>query len=242
MRSAAYCLTPPPAECCRSPPHSCSLADTHIATSFLLNTGNSGASFRLQGEYKRTEGRTVLRKLNAIVFVLCLLATAAFAQVPTAGYAYFGYSLNHGSVDPLANHLTMNGWQATVEGRILPHIGLVADFAQQFGSTTIFFPGTAFDMDVRTEQYLFGPRVAFRVGPARPFVHFLVGAAHVHEENHFFLFDDSDTSFAYAGGGGLDYRLSGPLNWRIQVESLNTNFFHDWQHNVRFSTGLSVRF
>src|SRR5689334_22860415 len=98
-----------------------------------------------------------------------MLGAAAMAQVPTSGYVYFGYSLNHGLVDPVTDSRTFNGWELSVEGRMLPHIGLVADVAQQFGTTT-FFPGP-FPIDVRTEQYLFGPRASFRVGPVRPFVH-----------------------------------------------------------------------
>ena len=183
-----------------------------------------------------------MRKLAAILFVLCLLGAMGVAQIPTSGNVYFGYSLNHGLVDPVTDSRTFNGWQLSVEGKMLPHIGLVADVAQQFGTTTFFpFPGP-FDIDVRTEQYLFGPRASFRVGPVRPFVHVLIGAAHVHEENHAVGFDDGDTSFAYAIGGGVDYRLLGPLNWRLQLESLNTNFFGDWQNNTRFSTGLAVHF
>lgn len=181
-----------------------------------------------------------MRKLSAIVFVMCLLAAAAMAQVPTSGNVYFGYALNHGSFDPLADDGTLHGWELSGEFKMLPYIGLVGDFGQQFG-TRFFFPG-AFHMDTRTEQYLFGPRVSARVGPVRPFVHFLIGGAHVHEENRAVLFEDSDTSFAYAIGGGIDYRLAGPLNWRLQLESLNTNFFGDWQHNARFSTGIAVHF
>jgi hypothetical protein len=162
------------------------------------------------------------------------------AQIPTAGYAYFGYSLNHGTTDPLADTATLHGWEASVEGRIFPHIGIVGDVAEQFG--TQFLPPLGFHVDTHSEQFLFGPRVSFRVGPVRPFVHVLLGVGHVHEVNHNVGVADSDTAFANTIGGGLDYTVAGPLNWRAQLESLNTNFFGDWQHNTRFSTGLSFRF
>jgi outer membrane protein with beta-barrel domain len=173
-----------------------------------------------------------VRKLSAILFVLCLFGAVGVAQIPTSGNIYFGYSLNHGSFDPLLSDGTLHGWEASAEVRMVPHIGLVGDIAQQFGTVN--------GIDMRSEQYLFGPRASFRVGPVRPFVHFTIGAAHVHEELG--PIEDSDTSFAYAIGGGVDYRLLGPLNWRLQLESLNTNFFDDWQHNTRFSTGLAVHF
>ncbi len=182
-----------------------------------------------------------MRKLGAIVFVLFLLAAAGVAQIPTSGNVYFGWSLNHGEVVPFSDTRTLHGWEASVEGHMFPYVGLVADVSQQFG--TVFLGGPfGFHSEERTEQYLFGPRASFRVGPVRPYAHFLIGVGHVHEINHNVGFEDSDTSYAHAIGGGVDYSLAGPLNWRFQVDSLTTNFYDDWQHNTRFSTGLAVHF
>ena len=179
-----------------------------------------------------------MRKLAAIVFVLCLLGAAGMAQVPIPGNVFFGYSLNHGTVGPGTSTGTLNGWEASFEGRMFPHIGLVADVSQQYGTLDVL----GIPADETTTAVLFGPRLSFRVSRFRPYVHALIGVGHVHEINDALLLEDSDTSFADALGGGVDYRLISHVDWRVQLDSLTTNFFGDWQHNTRFSTGLAVHF
>lgn len=180
-----------------------------------------------------------MRKLSAIVFVLCLFGAAGVAQVPTSGNVFFGYSLNHGDTGA-SDTGTLNGWEASVEGKMFPHIGLVADVSQQFGS--LFIPSQGADFDERTEAFLFGPRLSFRVGRVRPYVHALIGAGHLHEVNHFLGLEHSETAYADALGGGVDYNLIPHVSWRVQLDSLTTNFHDNWQHNERFSTGLAFRF
>jgi Outer membrane protein beta-barrel domain len=180
-----------------------------------------------------------VRKFTAIVFVLFLAAAAAMAQVPSSGYAFFGYSLNHGDTGASTDG-TLNGWEGSVEGRMIPHIYLVADVSQQFGS--LYIPSLGANADERTSSFLFGPRASVRFGPVRPYVHFLIGAGHLHEINHFLAAEHSETAYAHAIGGGVDYRIAPRVNWRVQLDSLTTNYHDNWQHNARFSTGLSFRF
>ena len=52
----------------------------------------------------------------------------------------------------------------------------------------------------------------------------------------------SDTSFAAASGGGLDYRIIRPIAWRFQGDYVSTHFFSTYQTNVRLSTGIVLRF
>jgi hypothetical protein len=52
----------------------------------------------------------------------------------------------------------------------------------------------------------------------------------------------SDTSFAYALGGGIDYHLIPLISWRVQGDLLQTRFFSNTQNNVRISTGIVVHF
>jgi hypothetical protein len=52
----------------------------------------------------------------------------------------------------------------------------------------------------------------------------------------------TETDFAYALGGGVDYKLFGPLRWRVQGDFLNDRFFGNTQNNVRFSTGPVLHF
>jgi len=75
------------------------------------------------------------------------------------------------------------------------------------------------------------------VGRFRPFVEGLFGGAHVNANG-----GGSDTSFATALGGGLDYKIIRPLAWRFQGDYVQTRFFGTTQSNVRLSTGIVFRF
>ena len=54
-------------------------------------------------------------------------------------------------------------------------------------------------------------------------------------------FSDSDTSYAYAGGGGFDHKLL-MFRWRVQGDYLRTKLFGANQTDVRLSTGLVFNF
>ena len=87
---------------------------------------------------------------------------------------------------------------------------------------------------------LFGPRVSVSVGKVTPFAHALFGVSRISESAS--GFSDSDTSFATALGGGVDYRLIHGLGWRVQADMLQTRFFSDTQNNFRLSTGIVLNF
>jgi len=73
----------------------------------------------------------------------------------------------------------------------------------------------------------------------RPFAEFLAGVGHVSRSNGI---SDSDTSFADGVGGGLDYKVFGPVNVRAQLDWINTRFYGQGQNGVRVSTGVAVHF
>jgi opacity protein-like surface antigen len=52
----------------------------------------------------------------------------------------------------------------------------------------------------------------------------------------------SNTSFAYAFGGGLDYRIIRPIALRVEGDYLRTQFFSTNQNNFRLGVGVVVRF
>jgi opacity protein-like surface antigen len=166
-----------------------------------------------------------MRKLWALVLFMTILAGGAAAQVPTKGNVFFGYSYNHAEI---VSHdgTNLNGWNAQLEGKFLPWIGIVGDLGGTYGS------------HVSEHNYLFGPRVSVSVGKVRPFAELLIGAGHISVGNG----SDSDTSFANAVGGGLDYRIAGPVAVRGQLDWIHTRFFGNGQNDVRFSTGVVVHF
>ncbi len=153
-----------------------------------------------------------MRKLLFIVLCVTVLTAAAFAQLPTKGNVFFGYSYNRAEI--VSNDaVNLNGWNASLEGNLLPcHVG--------------------------EHNYLFGPRVSARVGRYRPFAELMIGAAHINVGNG----AATDTSFANAFGGGLDYQIFGPVSVRGQLDWIHTRFFSNGQNDVRFSTGVAVHF
>jgi len=123
------------------------------------------------------------------------------------------------SPDLLSNGRTnLNGWTGSVEGKVLPFIGLVADFSGLYGSAAVapnpactgIVGGLCSGLSASThiQSFLFGPRVSVSVGKVRPFANALIGAGHISESAS--GFSESNTSFAHALGGGIDYHFDSP--------------------------------
>lgn len=197
-----------------------------------------------------------MHKMFAAAFLLLLLASIASAQIPK-GNVFFGYSYNHANVFPgggptfFSNgNANLNGWNGSLEGKVLPFVGIVADLGGYYGSQSFTFGCEAIpsppclpskvNVDARVYTFLFGPRVSASVGKFTPFAHALFGAAHASGSGS--GFSGSDTSFATALGGGLDYKLIPAVAWRFQGDYLQTRFFSNTQSDFRFSTGIALRF
>ena len=184
-----------------------------------------------------------MRKTAIALFCLVLLSTLAAGQVPTAGNVFFGYSYYHTDLSTIDKANT-NGWQASLEGKFLPWVGIVADFGSHYGSQN--FPvfceaiiGCSPVVNANVHEYniLFGPRVSVSVGRFRPFAEGMIGAGHVTAKGI-----ASDTSFASALGGGIDYKLIPAVAWRFQGDFVNTRFFSRSQNNLQLATGIVIRF
>jgi len=174
-----------------------------------------------------------------IVLVALAVGSTAWGQVPK-GNVFFGYSYER---TPVVSDDTFNanGWDASLEGKIIPLLGLVVDVDGHYGSHTYDCPGAGcpINADVAEHNVLFGPRVSFQSSSFRPFAEVLIGAGHVSRSNGV---SDSDTSFANAVGGGLDYRVAGPVSLRGQLDWIETRFYGNTQNGVRFSTGIAIHF
>jgi opacity protein-like surface antigen len=186
-----------------------------------------------------------MRRLALIAFMLLSLAGLAAAQIPTSGNVFVGYSFENSSSSTLNQDLSrpnLQGWEASLEGKIVPFLGVVADFSGHYGSqsSTVATPGGLVSETItgHETEVLFGPRVSVSLGKFRPFAEAEVGVARISNSNGF----GSDTSFASAFGGGLDYRIFRPLAWRIQGDYVGTRFFDTTQSNLRLSTGIVIRF
>jgi len=180
------------------------------------------------------------RLIGVLLFLtlLCAWSSPAAAQVPK-GNVFFGYS--YGSADLNHNNRSsLNGWEGSLEGKFLPFIGIVADVNGLYGTNNFPSSTQVFHVDAHEYNYLFGPRVSFSVARVRPFAHALFGASRVNVSAP--GYSASDTSFAEALGGGLDFKLIPLVAWRFQGDYLQTRFFGNTQNNGRFSTGIVLNF
>ncbi|MGA8619442.1 MAG: outer membrane beta-barrel protein [Candidatus Sulfotelmatobacter sp.] len=181
-----------------------------------------------------------MSKTAFVFFSLLLSGSLASAQIPTRGNVFFGYSYYNTDLSSI-DRANTNGWEASVEGKFIPWVGIVADFDSHYGSQN--FPLLcvgcgSFNASITEHNFLFGPRVSVSVGKIRPFAEALFGGAHVNVNNGV----GSDTSFATALGGGLDYKIIRPVAWRFQGDYVQTRFFGATQNNIRLSTGIVLRF
>ena len=188
-----------------------------------------------------------MRNTLLVAFMLTVLAGATLAQVPN-GNVFFGYSYYNADLPSLAaNNVNMNGWEATLEGRVVPHLSFVADFSSHYGSQTVVpfpCPGPLpclqppyTSVNLAVYNVLFGPRVYASFGRFRPFAEAMFGVGHINANAA-----GSDSSFSTALGGGLDYRIIRLVAWRFQGDYVRTNFFGATQNNTRLSTGIVLRF
>ena len=179
-------------------------------------------------------------KLLWIACILLFFANLTSAQVPS-GNVFFGYSYYNTNLSSI-NRSNTNGWEASVEGKIIPWVAIVADFDAHYGSekfpTLCPVPAVvcSANADFTEHDYLLGPRVSVSIAKIRPFAEALLGAAHVHVNGI-----TSDTSLATAVGGGLDYKLFPLVAWRVQGDYLHTHFSAT-QNSVRLSTGIVIHF
>ena len=185
-----------------------------------------------------------MRKAIVIVFMLISLAGLAAAQIPTAGNVFVGYSYQSADSTALnisgGNRVNMNGWRASLEGKLFPVLGIVTDFSGHYGSQVVVSTppfGTSGNVTGHELDVMFGPRVGVSIGKFRPFGEFEIGVGHMNTN-----FFGSDTSFATALGGGLDYKIVRIAALRLEGDYVTTRFFNTTQNNFRLSTGLVLRF
>jgi opacity protein-like surface antigen len=188
----------------------------------------------------------VMLKAALIATALFLFAGLASAQVPS-GNVFFGYSYENTDWSGFStglNRPNLQGWEASFEGKVLPWIGIVGDVAGHYGSQNFVEPTPNGPITVSVtgheQEYLFGPRLSIPVGKWTPFGEVMVGFAHIHTGGT--LPGPSNTSFATAVGGGIDYRVFRPIALRAEGDYLRTSFFNTSQNNLRLSLGIVLRF
>jgi opacity protein-like surface antigen len=188
---------------------------------------------------------------SLFLFLVAAFLLVCGAQAQSAGNVYGGYTFTK---EPGSSTPVLNGWNLSLEGRVLPHLGLVIEGGGNLGSqnTTTSSGGTlltASHYDYSRMNFLVGPRLSLRVGRYRPFVHAMIGASRATvttdttEELTALVSHSKDTtnSFSTAIGGGVDVRLLRHVDWRLQSDYLRAKL-SDKTGNYRFATGVVLRF
>lgn len=141
-----------------------------------------------------------------------------------------------GSISPETGNYS--GWNAAATYFYLRPMGITADFAGYYGNLNYTGGSTT---SSSTYTMLFGPTFSAKFGRVSPFVHFLFGVESVH------LSFISGSGFAWATGGGIDYRLHKHLKIRLgQFDFLGSHTPHNlgngYSGGFRYSGGLVFSF
>lgn len=170
-----------------------------------------------------------MRTLFGILALSLLLTIPALAQDQSKVDVFGGYSYMHvspGSGLPGAN---TNGWEAQGTLNFTEYLGATADFDGHYGDV--------FGVGGHDYNFLFGPTLFKRTEKFTPYAHLLFGGSHA--GSHGF----SQTAFAWAIGGGIDWNVKSNIAVRVgQFDYLATHFANTTQNNFRYSAGVVFRF
>jgi len=188
---------------------------------------------------------TTIRILLALAFLGCAAyrkESSWFTKLDLS----LGYSYTHlSSTFTGLRSQSPNRAEMSVSFELEPWLGVVADLGLgSDGSRSRSIVGTGLRSAEPT--YLWGPSLVIPLGRATPFFQVLIGVAHSNAAR----FDASSrqTEFAWALGGGFDYRLTPHFALRpLELEFLRTTFFAFQdnelaQNDFRASTGIVFRF
>lgn len=211
----------------------------------------------------------IITPRNCICIVI-LLAFATAASAQSKRFAVFaGYSSEAdvtfapaSSIPISLPGLSLNGWNGSVEFRLLRFLEVVGDVAGHYGSYGATLGCEAIvvcvpvGVNVNSDLYSFlaGPQVSASLWRFTPFAHVLLGLAHINQTTNITFVKglaNSDMSFADGIGGGFDLRIVSIVHWRFQGDLIQTRFFSgqspfnfltNTQSNFRGSTGVVLRF
>jgi len=224
-----------------------------------------------------------MRKALLVALAVMMCGFYAVAQDYPKAEVFGGFSLLHVDTEGATNasaaaftgvagttiKIWYPVWEVAEQYNFTKMLGVKADFSGNYG-TPLSVPGVS-TPSARTYTFLGGPVFSFRHDRITPFAHALFGGNHVSVdsftvtgEGGFFSPAFSETAFAMALGGGVDWKLTHHFSVRLgQFDYLYTNhclsappgFFDigtgqcllgvpgapaDHQNNFRFSTGIVI--
>jgi opacity protein-like surface antigen len=179
-----------------------------------------------------------MRHAAALTVLLLLACTPALAQSRkeriaryigsrtevSGGYSYFSFA------QTTTERLNMNGWQASVDYRVKSWLYAVAEVDGEYSRQSSIYP-TQNGISTQLYPYMAGPRIypLKRDRKHAIFVEGLIGKAHgiiytpaippLPPQN------DTNSAMAWAGGAGMDYRLSKRFLIRAEGDYVSTDVF-----------------
>jgi opacity protein-like surface antigen len=182
--------------------------------------------------------------IRKVVFftLLCLLILPGMTVAQKAevfgGYQYVHASSGNSGL----GSFNLNGWNIAGTAFFHRYLGLTADFSGTYGTPN--FQGVGVSTHLYT--YMFGPELRAANGSKIvPFAHVLFGGAHISGSvsSGGVSVSTSDSGFAWAAGGGLDYKALPHIALRVgQFDFLQTHISSNTQNNFRYSGGIVIRF
>jgi hypothetical protein len=194
-----------------------------------------------------------VKKLVSLFILIAALPVAASAQVVPRVTLFGGYTLVHAQQNG-GFSFNLNGWDVSAELKPASWLGVVGDVSQQYASPS--------GLKERQTTFLFGPQFTLPgIKNVKPFAHILVGGIHGTDQVNYLTAVPLTgpctlsncgalvssyvlgTKFATAVGGGVDFKLAGPVWVRaIQVDYLHADLNPDHHTNVRVAAGIALRF
>jgi opacity protein-like surface antigen len=186
-----------------------------------------------------------VRKISLVACLAMLLAISAAAQTSSTstgsssskdyptGEAYLGWTHVTGDVGK-------NGWDISGAYNLGPHFAAEAEAFGAYGDTTIltiiakqheygFMGGGKVNFDTKNEKFT-------------PWVHLLLGVGHTGLDTNVPGADNSDTSFAWALGGGIDYNITNNVAARGKADLYHTSYFGEGDTHARWGVGVVYQF
>ena len=210
----------------------------------------------------------MIRRIFVAAGLSLIIGGAIHAQDFPKAELFGGYS--YGNFGPLVNGAsrnTVNGWNASLGVNLNRWFGLVSDFGGHYGGFSAVLPNPpnlcvpagcvriSISENDKYHNFLFGPQFSMRSKRATPFVHALFGGSRLNRSGTetltipppavsppVFKISTSSMNFTFAGGGGVDYKLTEKLAWRVQADYLAIGVPYRTLNSVRVSTGLVFHF
>lgn len=191
---------------------------------------------------------------TALFFVFC--APLAFAQGDFQR-GEFGVMFSHNRVDtdgafsPDINDTSRDGFHGVnidAGYNFSRYVGAKADFSYHRKSEDFAVTGGTVSIDGKLTQFMGGIKIQDNSTETkvRPFAQALLGVGHVSIEANspaFGVLDQSETGFAAAIGGGLDFRVHRNVDIRaIKIEYNPVRVEGETGNNIRLGVGLNFRF